>query len=178
MIFTEQREKDLKTLLLEANNRDPEAMETLLKKFEPLLNKCAMQLDYYGAESDMTICFIEFVYSLKPEKVAPFSEGELVAFIKRAMNNKKIDLYRKHKSNITEVPLEYDDEIPDENDFENAACIKAILDELTEKQREVVNAKYYGMYSDAEIAEKMKISRQAVNQLKRRALEILTKNFE
>ena len=44
---------------------------------------------------------------------------------------------------------------------------------LNERQRESLILKYIYGYSDAEIAERLGITRQAVNRLERRGLEIL-----
>ena len=76
--------------------------------------------------------------------------------------------------------------IPDKNlqmliRWERILLLKSLglplqLNDLSEKQRFVIIQKYIIGFSDVEIAERMNISRQAVNRLINRALENLRNN--
>ena len=163
--------QDLKTHLLNANStHDKDSLEFILNKFYPLIKKCAGQLSYVEAMTDLNIFLIEFIYKLDPKKIAPYSEGELVNYIAAAIKNKKIDLYRKSRLKVDEV---YVENMPDSSAFENEVCFYGILLELPERQRYVFCERYIKGYSDAEIAKKLNLSRQAVHKLRLKAVETL-----
>lgn len=96
-------------------------------------------------------------------------------FIYRSLYNRKIDLYRK---NIRRIIEECDENIallPDRSssEAETRILFKDVLKALSTLQRDVILLRYYKDYSDREIAEKLKISRQAVNKAKNRGLKRL-----
>ena len=60
-----------------------------------------------------------------------------------------------------------------DDNFELKFEISQLLNFLTDKQKQVIFYRYYCNYSDNEISEIMGISRQAVNKIKNRALNVL-----
>lgn len=66
--------------------------------------------------------------------------------------------------------IPYYDEL---NNFENTYFLH-----LTELQRKIILLKYIYGYSDQEIANRLKISRQAVNRAKNRGVKIIRENYE
>jgi RNA polymerase sigma factor (sigma-70 family) len=166
-------EKNLKTLLgAMRTESDINALESIIKKFEPLVKKYAKQLNYDVAESDIKIFLIELVYRLKPQTIQSYSDGELVNYIKKSIKNKTIDLWRKSSSDIEEISIdETTTQIACDYSFESTSFVQESLTVLSEKQRIVVIAKFIFGYSDVEIAKVLNISRQAVNKLQLYSLE-------
>ena len=167
-------ERDLKTLLAySGDDRNNGVLETMVAMFLPLIKKCAKQLNYDGAESYLIIGLIEFIAGLDSAKVDPYSEGELVNYIAKAVKNKKIALHRRHALLVRETAIVDWDNLCVDCGFENKVLIQDSFAELTKKQRDAVIAKFFFGYSDIEIAKALKISRQAVCRLIKRALKAL-----
>jgi len=164
-------------LLLSNSQHDEAAMQFIIEKFRPVIRKYAMQLHYDGAESDLVISLIEFVYKLDVRKLQSRSEGELVSFIVHTIRNKKIDIYRKNNKGVEEIGIDSVPAMPDSIDFTETSCFRETIWKLPKKQRAVIIAKYFYGYSDIEIAEMFRVSRQAVNQIKRRAIKALRKDM-
>ena len=155
---------------------DKNAMEEIINKFAPVLKSTSYKLNYDGAESDLIIYLIETVYTLNPSKIDSLNEGQAVAYIVQSIKNKGIDFYRKRQRQIEEVHSECLTELPDENT--GGERVWEYLEFLSEKQRQVVLMKYLYGYSDVEIGEKFGISRQAINKINRKSLEILRGKME
>lgn len=173
----------MRILLYNAQNGDQNAALLLVEKFEPLIKKYAKQLNYYCAETDLVISLLELISSINLKKFENAHDGEVVNYIYVTLRNKKIDLHRKLKlHSIEEIHIE-----PatftyiQANDGLNTTSPldwTSLLNDLSEKQRFVISNKYIKGFTDAEIADQMNISRQAVNRLINRALENLRNNVK
>ncbi|MBN7771975.1 RNA polymerase sigma factor [Clostridium aminobutyricum] len=166
-------EKGLLEILQLAKNNNEEAIYYLLKKFDLLIKKYARQLNYDCAETDLIICLLEFTKKVQLKKLETYSEGQLVNYIVNILRNKKIDIYRKRCLDIELVHMEEITEMKNNNQIDDHMNLQSLLNSLTDKQRDVIIAKYFQGYSDFEIGENLNISRQAVNKLKKRSLDKL-----
>lgn len=175
---------NLKEVIIKAIDYDEESILYLLKMFNPKISFCARKLDYYGAETDLIIEFIEAIPKLRSCTNPKFSEGEIINYIAKLINNKAIDLFRK---NIKEIKL--NEKIVDFNIdlisitntddlILNKILVKEMLSVLTNKQREVIESKYLLNNSVDYISSNLKISRQSVHRLEQRALVKLRTEFQ
>jgi len=170
--------QNLKELLILANSsRDHASLQCIIEKFQPIIRKYSRQLNYDGAESDLVIFLLELIFESKLCCMKFYSEGELVNFIVRSLHNKKVDIYRKHSLRFEEVHIASVPEAKYQFDFEDMVCLYDVLLTLSERQRTVIVKKYFYGYSDAEIAQRFQISRQAVNKIKLKAIRALYKNL-
>lgn len=167
-------EKNLIELLLLANiKHDKEAMELIIEKFTPLLKKTSYILNYDGAESDLIIYLIDKIFNLDSSKIERLhEEGQAVNYVARMIKNKGVDLHRKMVHQPEEIGLESLGELPQATYEENNSTWE-YLEFLNERQKNVILMKYYYGFSDVEIGKKMGISRQAVNKINRKAIEII-----
>ena len=170
-------DKGLKQLIEGANRRDNDDMVELLSRFAPLLKKYERYLKYDGSYSDLTISFIELIYGMSPSSIETRNEGQLVMYIKRCIYNKSIDLYRKNHHLNEECGLPEDYDLEDPYPYYSAVYFKDIIRELTPRQQAVLKYKLYFGLSDVETGQILKISRQAVNRMYKRAIELLRKDF-
>lgn len=166
-------EKGLLDVIRLAKNDEEDSICYLIKKFDLLIKKYARQLNYDCAETDLIICLLELVKKVEVKKLETYSEGQLVNYIVNILRNKKIDIYRKRCLDIEVVYMEEMTGVESENKIEDRINLQSVLESLTDKQRDVIIAKYFQGYSDFEIGEKLNISRQAVNKLKKRSLNKL-----
>ncbi len=156
--------------LCAANDYDEQAICTIVDKFKPLLKKYAYHLNYDCAETDLIIFLLELIRKVEWRSLSNLSESALVNYIVHALRNKKNDLFRKSKRSLQEVRLMEEYLCQEDSDIINAISIQQLLKQLTDKQRKVIIYKFLLGLSDSEIGIKMKISRQAVNQIKNRSL--------
>ena len=168
-------DKLLFSLIDDANNGDENALLEIIFRFNYTIKKFSRELKYDGAESDLIISLIEIIKEINLLNVHIKNDGAIVNFIYRSLYNRKIDLYRKNIIGIREECTENLELIPDRSSIETETSIffKDILKTLSVLQRDVLVLRYYNEYTDREVAEKMKISRQAINRAKNKGLKRL-----
>jgi len=154
---------------------DEEATLILYNKFLPKIKKCSRNLNYETAETDITIRFLEFIKNTNFDALNSKCDGAVVNYTNKFFNNTFVNLLN---SRNTHMPLIY---LNDENTFMkdvpyyddqsnlNTDCFSY----LTELQRKIIVYRYVYGYSVQEIAQKMKVSRQAVNKAKNRGIKII-----
>jgi len=103
------------------------------------------------------------------------NEGAYINYISKSLNNSFISLC-KYNQKITskEVPL-LEQILGDINgyDMDMSIDLKIALSKLSKRYREVIYLYFYYQYTEAEIAKKLNISKQAVSKIKMKALKQL-----
>ena len=152
------------------SNSKQDKLLYLIKKYEPLLKKYARKLNYDGAETDLTIAFIEII-----RKMPKLGEEKfIISYIQKSIKNKYIKLSIKQQS-IIQKEIIYDFNILGKDsihDINLSIDIRSALKYLTIQQRKIVLLNIL-QYSDTEIANILNITRQAVNKTKRKAFYTL-----
>ncbi|WP_313340751.1 sigma-70 family RNA polymerase sigma factor [Sedimentibacter sp.] len=166
---------ELYLLFRAAQSGDEESILKLYDKFLPKIKKCGRNLNYETAETDIVILFLEFIKNTDFSALNSKCDGVVVNYTNKFFINAYLNLLKTHKSKIQYVYLDdentfindvpYYDEI---DDLENA-----YLSYLTELQKKIIILKYVYGYSDNEIANSLRISRQAVNRAKNRGLNAI-----
>lgn len=175
------------TLLQDAKSGDKDAMEQLIQKFSGLLCMYARKLNYEDALNDMILQFIEVVCRMNMDKMSIQSEGAIIKYICRAVENEYRHILTKYVIPSKEekpmsaledgqaAALEAHMQAPEDDSLDFTLLVSDSF--LTDYQRVVLWGIFYYGYSASEIASRTKTSRQAVNQAKKRALEKLKRNL-
>lgn len=166
-------------LIDKAQKGDKEAMLFLIKKFEPLLKKYAKKLNYEDAYEDIMLYFIELIDGFRLNKFEELKDERIVAYI----NISVINYFRKRVKKIVEMKREIvlsaltqEQEYYVEVQTAKSDCVEAFTEYgfdkiLNQNERRLIYLVYVKGYTTAEIARMSNKSRQAVNQLKTRALK-------
>lgn len=164
-----------------AQSGDKSIMLTLIEQFKPLITKYAKLLNTEDAFEEMRLVFIELIMELKLDRLRSRSDGVIVAYITKTIRTRYI---AKNKRRELEDNTVYWDDLDESlqrklepsnplfSDEEN--FFKAIPPGvLNEKELGIITMIYLYSYTAAEIARIKGITRQAVNQIKLRALKKL-----
>lgn len=156
---------------IELFQKNSDGFMDIVEPFTSKIKYLTYKLNYPEASTDLTIFLFEITKTLNLIK---FNEdNELLNYLKKCLDNKAIKL--SYKINKDKSLLVFNDqtEIVDENfhsdEFSNV-IFNDMISVLKSKQKKIMYYKFYLQFSDCEIAEIMKISRQAVNKSKRLAL--------
>ena len=164
-----------------AKNGDEDAMMELIRKFGSLLHKYANKLEYEDAYQDYVLYFIELVKSGSLENLKDKNDGAVISYINICVQNyykKKIQVIIKSKkealiSDLSEEQQYYIDVLTARSDNHNPVMDYNTQNILNANENRVIYLSYVEGYSTAEIARMSNRTRQAVNQLKHRALDKL-----
>lgn len=171
--------KDLMKLLDFFGGGDMGAFPLIYSEFEKLIRFYALKLQREDAVQEFTVFLLELLWKLTVESYGFRNSEEIKRYIAVSIRNKYIALSKAEQRQRVEM-----------NFFENMAYTTASLADdfgdlavndalsgLTPKQREMIILKYIFNYTDCEIAQRLNITRQAVNRLKNRAIHTLKQYY-
>ena len=163
----------LKPMIQKFKNQDMSVFEFLYDEFKKLIMFYAKKLFYDDVACDLTLFLIELFYQIDLSKFMPDESLGIKKYIAVSIKNQYIalslqrDKYNKISNKIYE---DFDGYFPD---YEESFSVLESLEILPEKQKTIIIFRYIYGYSIFEIAVMLGISRQAVNNLKNRALNTL-----
>lgn len=168
---------DLYALLCNSQKGDENSTRDLFLDFYPTIKNLSKKIGYEEAETDLTISFLELIKKIDTEQFFYKDNKKIAKFINVFLKNKSVDFFRKYVLRQEEfVEINYDLLKDTSNlDFNSNIFVLELIEKLPLRQRQVIVKKFIFEFSDIEIAEQLQISRQAVNSIKRRALNRLKK---
>ncbi len=171
-------------LIFSSQSGDKEATLLLVEKFNPLLKKYSFKLFYEDSYNDLLADFLDLIHSIELDSIRSGDEGSMVAYIKASMHNSYVKRLRKiHRtsnvqlfSELSDSELYYMEVINSTEDKYKEFDAEIIGRVLSNSETAVIRRIYFLGYTSADISKIIGVSRQAVNQMKNRALKKL-KNF-
>lgn len=160
---------------------DTEDTLTLIRKFAPLLKKYAYKLSYEDAYNDLLLDFLELLQNIKISDLRVQTEGGIVSYISAAVRSfyiKRLNTVIKKRNSIlfselTDEGQYYIQSTPAiDSQFSEIEFISN-LSVLTQFEAEIITLIFYYGYKVSEIAKSRNVSRQAINQAKKRAIKKL-----
>ena len=166
-------------LICRAQNGDKEAMQELVDRFTPLMKKEAKRLAYEDAYEEIRLFFIELIDSIKIETIKLKEDGGITSYINVSIinfYNKETMKNDRRKKEIVVSALSTEQEYYVEKKLSKEDKINLFIElnmeeKLTPNEYRIIYLVFIEGYSAAEIARSMNRTRQAVNQLKKRALK-------
>ena len=151
--------------------------ESLYAAFYPLLVHYGSKIGDEDAIQDLTVFFMELLFKIDLDRFRMDDGEDLQRYIAVAIRNRYIAMSKeRQKIRQTEITLcEYI--AGSKEDTDTRIALQSALAALSEAQRRVLLLRYYYGYRDAEIADLLQISRQAVNRQENRALKALRNTF-
>ncbi len=173
-------------IIVKLQGGDDDATLLLIEKFNPLLKKYAYKLSYDDAYNDLLLNFIELLHNMQIENIHNKSEeGSVVSYICTSVHSsyvkRLIEVKRLRNlllySDLNNNELYYVESISATNDVYQEYELSFIKKILTKQELIVISMIYFTGYTVTEIASFSGTSRQAVNQMKNRALKKLRNAF-
>lgn len=176
----------IRDIVMQAQQSDENAMLKLIDKFKPLLKCYARKLNYEDAYEDMVLFFIELVNSFNVDRLSTAEDGDIVSYINISVRNfyyKKIAtlvMYKKEivLSNLTEEQIYYIDSKLSRHDEYSFMLEMDIKEIVNANEYEILYKIFVRGYTSTEIAYMTNKSKQAINQMKKRALSKIKKYIE
>ena len=169
-------------MIKQAQYGDQLAMESLISKFEPLINKYSRLLNTEDAKNELVLDFIVLIQAIHLEQLYSLSDAYAVGCISKAVkfayikHSKKLAEERDNVSFIADLNEGLKSRMSTNKDDFSALIANSYLFDspaINECEKSILKMIFINGYSAAEIARIEHITRQAVNQMKKRALEKL-----
>lgn len=174
-------ENSLLNKIIEAQNDHEEKLTVLIEDFTPLLKKYASRMNYEDAFADLRLEFIEIILGIDPKRFVSYKEAQMLSYIKISVRNayirlSKIKCEREKNSFLVE---DIRDEIEkSQTDNYERIFLYDIKKYLSDSEFDVIYKHFFCGITINDIALLRGVSRQAVNQIKTRAINKLSKVFE
>ena len=174
-------ENSLLNKIIEAQNDHEEKLTVLIENFTPLLKKYASRMNYEDAFADLRLEFIEIILGIDPKRFVSYKEAQMLSYIKISVRNayirlSKIKCEREKNSFLVE---DIRDEIEkSQTDNYERIFLYDIKKYLSDSEFDVIYKHFFCGITINDIALLRGVSRQAVNQIKTRAINKLSKVFE
>lgn len=165
---------------------DDTEMLGLIKAFEPLLKKYARILNYEDAFYDLQLKFIDFIYKFDTDSFSPKNDKYVLAYISKSIKNKFSTILAQKKFSIIEYKMCDLSDVEKENVEIASSCMDSYINLYIEDIQKVLSEHEFIIFYETTIlgktsqyvATKMGVTRQAVNQNKRRSQSKLRKLFK
>jgi DNA-directed RNA polymerase specialized sigma subunit, sigma24 homolog len=149
----------------------------LIKKFDPLINKYARMLRHEDAYNDLLLEFLELVRYMGISEPTNTGDAYLVSYINTSMKRK----YYQKISSKNILPIVLFTDMSECQDYAISSLLQKqddyhglLMDELSHLlnayEYDVIYKVFFLGYSISEIAKLKAVSRQNINQTKKRAL--------
>lgn len=165
-----------------AQEHNSDALEKLISKFHPILNKFAFYLRYDDAYYDIQAEFIELILKINISDFLDKPEQYILSYIKKSMyhsyikESKKNSIYQHSQMDLSDDREDAQALIETLNPTHDEYVGLLIVDlksVLSEKEFRVIYYHYFLQYTINEIAIINDVSRQSVNKVKIVALKKL-----
>ncbi len=157
--------------------KNQENFMEILVYFNSKIKYLSYKLKYPEAETDLIIYLYEVLKLIDEQRFN--SDKDLLNYINKCLKNRTAALFnsisreKEFLSFTSEVETLDVLNCEDENDEYSDIIFNDLISSLSPRQREIIFYKFYLQLSDIEIANLLKISRQAVNKAQRLALKNL-----
>ena len=159
-----------------AQNGDQNEMLYLISRFQSVICKYGRTLAYEDANDDLLVDFIDFVTKFDFKKLNNLTDGAIVNYIVRSIYRLYLHRLQRlinegHSLSIEELTPTQRNQIEYRSATYNDEDLSFVIPEglLTDKEYTVIRAIYeYGLTSSS-ISKILNVSRQNVNQIKKKA---------
>lgn len=146
--------KTLTELIQNYQNGIPDSDSEILKRMEPLVKGYASRIHCMEREDSTQELYLTLLKTL-PYLSSSSSEGECIRYMQTSVENRYRSLCRSCLSE------------PEKDDFDSCSVSLQASDSV---QRKILSMYFYQDKSDAQIARKLKLSRQYVNRMKKKLI--------
>lgn len=169
--------KELIFNIIEAKKGNNNAIIEVLSIFDNIINKYSRKLNGDDTKQDLYVFLINVIKTMEYNSITNYEDKQILAYFSKALKNEYIKLSkqrdRKNKNEIYSGDEILSSIYGIESDMEVLDGIKV----LNNYERYIIKMVVFNGYKVSEIANNTGKSRQAINQVKNRALKKLRKEY-
>ncbi len=162
-------------LIEEYQNHETKNFNLIYNEFYKLLLLYGSRVGDSDSTQELSVFLVELLFEINISKFESDESEDIKKYIAVCLRNEYYAML-KRKHNRLSLYCELNCDIPEpEHDVESNLFVRQCLGMVNESQREILILRYFCDYSDSQIAEKLHISRQAVNKARNKAIEKIIK---
>ena len=161
--------------VLSAKSGNQSDLLSLINKFQPIIKKYGVKLDGEDGKSELTVFLIELIQNFQSEKLINCYDGTLINYFYTCIYREFLRLFTKRQQEcdlLVSDSTELDYYIHNQESITNGDPVGWYISagSLTHNEELIIRLIFERGYSSAEIARQFGVTRQNINQIKRRAL--------
>ena len=165
-----------KIIDVKKNNKD-ESMLDILAIFDNIINKYSRKLNGEDTKQDLYVFLIKLIKNIDELSIVNYEDKQVLFYFSKALKNEYIRLSKKNDRRKNNEDYNCEDRVWGYNFIESNIEVVDSIKNLNNYEKKIIKMVVLNGYSVSEVAKKTGKSRQAISQVKNRAISKLKKVY-
>ena len=165
-----------KIIDVKKNNKD-ESMLDILAIFDNIINKYSRKLNGEDTKQDLYVFLIKLINNIDELSIVNYEDKQVLSYFSKSLKNEYIRLSKKNDRRKNNEDYNCEDRVCGYNFIESNIEVVDSIKNLNNYEKKIIKMVVLNGYSVSEVAKKTGKSRQAISQVKNRAISKLKKVY-
>ena len=165
-----------KIIDVKKNNKD-ESMLDILAIFDNIINKYSRKLNGEDTKQDLYVFLIKLIKNIDELSIVNYEDKQVLSYFSKSLKNEYIRLSKKNDRRKNNEDYNCEDRVWGYNFIESNIEVVDSIKNLNNYEKKIIKMVVLNGYSVSEVAKKTGKSRQAISQVKNRAISKLKKVY-
>ena len=165
-----------KIIDVKKNNKD-ESMLDILAIFDNIINKYSRKLNGEDTKQDLYVFLIKLINNIDELSIVNYEDKQVLSYFSKSLKNEYIRLSKKNDRRKNNEDYNCEDRVWGYNFIESNIEVVDSIKNLNNYDKKIIKMVVLNGYSVSEVAKKTGKSRQAISQVKNRAISKLKKVY-
>ena len=165
-----------KIIDVKKNNKD-ESMLDILAIFDNIINKYSRKLNGEDTKQDLYDFLIKLINNIDELSIVNYEDKQVLSYFSKSLKNEYIRLSKKNDRRKNNEDYNCEDRVWGYNFIESNIEVVDSIKNLNNYEKKIIKMVVLNGYSVSEVAKKTGKSRQAISQVKNRAISKLKKVY-
>ena len=165
-----------KIIDVKKNNKD-ESMLDILAIFDNIINKYSRKLNGEDTKQDLYVFLIKLINNIDELSIVNYEDKQVLSYFSKSLKNEYIRLSKKNDREKSNQDYNYEEIVWGHNLIESNIEVLDAIKNLNSYEKSIIKRVVLNGDSVSEVAKKTGKSRQAINQVKNRAISKLKKVY-
>lgn len=165
-----------KIIDVKKNNKD-ESILDILAIFDNIINKYSRKLNGEDTKQDLYVFLIKLINNIDELSIVNYEDKQVLSYFSKALKNEYIRLSKKNDRRKNNEDYNCEERVWGYNFIESNIEVVDSIKNLNNYEKKIIKMVVLNGYSVSEVAKKTGKSRQAISQVKNRAISKLKKVY-
>ena len=170
------KELIFKIIAVKKYNKD-ESILDILAIFDNIINKYSRKLNGEDTKQDLYVFLIKLIKNIDELSIVNYEDKQVLFYFSKALKNEYIRLSKKNDRRKNNEDYNCEDRVWGYNFIESNIEVVDSIKNLNNYEKKIIKMVVLNGYSVSEVAKKTGKSRQAISQVKNRAISKLKKVY-
>ena len=158
-------------------NNNNEGILDILAIFENIINKYSRKLNGEDTKQDLYVFLIKLINNIDELSIVNYEDKQVLSYFSKSLKNEYIRLSKKNDRRKNNEDYNCEDRVWGYNFIESNIEVVDSIKNLNNYEKKIIKMVVLNGYSVSEVAKKTGKSRQAISQVKNRAISKLKKVY-